>query len=675
MMSDNAFYLAIGVADAAPAGIEELKNQAHQRDVNLFEKDQRLFLYPINDGLSDAFDESGIDLDPEKVRLSLNWINPETQIVVDSELTKKIQQVDFFNSTFQLFDLPTVISFVDNNSDAFENEKASLSGSDGSTDNESSFDQQQYDEPDNSNDDESEDPSIDNIPEEFTDVNKSEATKDSIDTQPTLPEKYDSSGNVINSEQEEQVSSKNEAFNKTELSAMFDPTESEEYDESEYVSDDDPLLQAAIRIFDSKTIGDELPSFDEKTANLVNSEIVDANNHVDNARQQAIASIYYELKDNNDREIAEAEKKEIAEAKIAHEKNIERLKQNNQTRLKELEKKEKASYDTKKRKAGEVALKDFYAQYDAEHLDEVNNIIEHKSQPIKQELQDDIEEENQNFDEYREKVKQAVFNHVTEKYDVNNIVNGYRKVVGNESRKLIDKVKAIENENTRLKKEIENYKRSKQISDETYDARLQAEIAKGVNEGSHSYRKQVEEADDRRRQAEDENQRLRQKNDEYQEKLDSVLDRFSNITDKYSQIQLASQPMQFNPNQQYTSQSQQPTIPQHRTSKTDVKGWRKYIGIAGAALVMMSLSSAITAFIINSHQQPVQQTAAVEQSHNTESSAATSNTATEQSDKSPDTFTYTTKDGKKYAVIKDDDHSGHYIDDKGVTHTVLINEK
>lgn len=667
MMSDNEFYLAIGVADAAQAGIEELRNQAHQRDVNLFEKDQRLFLFPIGDALSDAFDESGIDLDPEKVRLSLNWINPESKAVVDSELTKKIKQVDFFNGTFQLFDLPTVISFIDNNSDAFNEEKASLSGE--SITKESSKSQQQENEPDAPSENNFDETSIEEIPEEFTDEPIENSSED--DTSQYSSENDDPDAGEVYSEQDLPEKLEDEAYKKSELSDMFNDSDDED-DESEYVSEDDPLLQAAIKIFDSKTIGDELPSFDEKTKDLVGSELVTANNHVDNARQQAIANIYYELKDSSDKEIAEAEKTEIAEAEKTHKKNIERLKQNCQTKLQNLENKEKSAYDAKKHKAGEVALKDFYSRYDAEHLDEVNDIITHKSQPIKQELQDSIDDENQSFNEYREKVKQAVFNHVTEKYDVDDIVKGYRKVIDSESDKLIQKVKSVETENARLKKQIENYKLSKQISDKTFNDRLQAEVIKGVNEGSHEYRKQVEEADDQRRKTEEENQRLKQKNEEYQEKLDSVLDRFTKMTDQYSKYQLSSQPMPINQSQQL---QMPPSESKHRTSRfSDAKGWKKYVGIAGAALVIMALSSSFTAFIINGRQQPVQQqTSAVAQSRDTENSA--SNTATEQTDKSPDTFTYTTKDGKKYAVIKDDDHSGHYIDDKGVTHTVLINNK
>ena len=70
---------------------------------------------------------------------------------------------------------------------------------------------------------------------------------------------------------------------------------------------------------------------------------------------------------------------------------------------------------------------------------------------------------------------------------------------------------------------------------------------------------------------------------------------------------------------------------------------------------------------MNNHQSTAQQTPTVTQTDNGSSS--------ESSDSTPNTFTYTTKDGKKYVVTKDDDHSGHYTDDKGVTHTVIFNQK
>lgn len=671
-MSDNTIHLAIGVADAAPAGVEELKNQAHQRGVNLLEKGERLFLYPIDDNLSDAFDESGIDLNPEKVRLSLNWINPADQTVEDSDLTKQIKQVETFNGTFQLFDLPTVISYLDNNNEAVEDEETRLTGSSirditGSSNNEESQESEPDTPPESGEDD-----VIDQIPDEFAD-DPPEPSEDKPDDAP----EYSEEEPVEPPEQTESESEPEQGYDKSELSQMFDDNTPED-EESEYVSDDDPWLQAAVKLFDSQTIGDDLPSFDSKTQDLVSSDIVDANNHVDTARQKAIASIYYGLKDSNDKEYAEAEKNEIAKAEKTHNQNIDKLKQNCETKIKKVEKEEKDKYNQRKHEAGEAALKDFYSKYDSEHLDEVNDIITHRSQPIKQELQDNIGEENQSFDEYKDKVRQAVFNHVKEKYNVASAVAGYRKVVDNETQRLMDRVKAAETENSRLKKQIEDYKRSKEISDQTYNSRLEAAVAQGIDEKTHRYRIQVDDADDRRRAAEDENRVLRQKNEQYQEKLESVLDKFSNVADQYSKAQLYSQSVSPQAPQQYQPQHQptQPASPQHRSNRfADAKGWKKYVGIAGGILVAMSLSSTFTAFIIDSHQQPVQQTSAQIQSQPHVSENSTSGTAAKQSDSSPDTFTYTTKSGKKYAVIRDDDHSGHYIDDKGVTHTVFINER
>src|SRR5699024_9410888 len=239
------------------------------------------------------------------------------------------------------------------------------------------------------------------------------------------------------------------------------------------------------------------------TKRLINSDLVDAQNHLASAKQEAISDIYYLLKDSNDKEYAEAEKNQIAQAQQKHDKNIDQIKKNNQTKLQEIENSEKKAYNKQKHDAGQAALNEFYAQYDADHLNEMNDIISQKSQPIREQLDLDIREENQGFDDYKNQVRQAIFNHVTDNADVKSIIEGYRQVIADEKKRLLDEVKKTKNENIDLKRQIADLKSSLEINKQTYDANVKAAIAKGINDGIHAYRLQVEDADNRRKLAED----------------------------------------------------------------------------------------------------------------------------------------------------------------------------
>jgi len=690
MMSDNTLHLAIGVADGAKAGVSELKSEAHQKGVHLYEEGERLYLYPISQDLSDAFDIAGIDLDPEKVRLSLDWVDPANSEVKESNLTSKIRDVDFDNGTFQLFDLPTIISFVDSSQDLVDKEQADLTDKSEADDSQESpasdNEDQQLEQPDIEETSEPDDEAQleDEIPDSFPDEENEEGVINFNDRGSNKSQDLEIENQPAEQPEEE------DGYSKDKLMDMFDePDDSssvpanEEYQENpdentEYVDDDDPFYQAANSLFSKNTLGDGLPAFDNQTKRLINSDLVDAQNHLASAKQEAISDIYYLLKDSNDKEYAEAEKNQIAQAQQKHDKNIDQIKKNNQTKLQEIENSEKKAYNKQKHDAGQAALNEFYAQYDADHLNEMNDIISQKSQPIREQLDLDIREENQGFDDYKNQVRQAIFNHVTDNADVKSIIEGYRQVIADEKKRLLDEVKKTKNENIDLKRQIADLKSSLEINKQTYDANVKAAIAKGINDGIHAYRLQVEDADNRRKLAEDRCEEMQKSLAKAQDQTQQILHDITSINLQNTQIMSNNQQMQnqsnmVQPQAMPTAQSSQ-TQEQHRSrfNFSHASDWKRYAGIVGIVLLTMSLSSIFTAFTINSRQPAVQQPEATVQSHTTQDNTAATNNSVKQSSSTPNTFTYTTKSGKKYAVIKDDDHSGHYIDDHGVSHTVLF---
>ena len=656
--------LAIAISNAAPDGITELEKAAKEKGVHFFEKDEHLFLYPID---QDLIEEAGYDLGTADTRFELVWVDPQSHIVKESNLSEKIDKVDFFNKTFQLFDLPDILTFIENNNELIEQEKKSISGE---VSEPTLNDPVQTSISDIQDD---EDINID-IPTSFEDE------EDTDDTSKTESEKVD---NEIVDESKKEVpqntipteenDNDDDPFSLEDLSKGFEDEEDVE-ETSDPPNMEDPLMQAAIEIFNKNTIGDVLPEFDTQTKNLINSDIIEAQDKVNTAKKQAIDSIYQSLKSNHDKELDQALETEIAQAKQSHEGNISQIKQNQDAEIDKIADEEKKAYEDKKNKAGQAALQDFYRKYDAEHLDELNNIIASKSEVVKKNTKSEIEIENQNLDDYIEKVKKSIFNHVTENPEIDNILDSFRQVLDNQKQRLLKEIKHVKTENTDLKKKVTSLKNAVEISKQTVDARVSAEVAEKVNQQTHKYKLQVEDADNKRKSAENTANDWRQQYIEQKAKNDTMLEKINSLNERITNMQDVQR---FAPMQQPVAQPTQPQVPS-QPQATDIvtrksennnhpNKWIKILGIAALVVVSVGFTGTTTALIMNNHQSTAQQTPTVTQTDNGSSS--------ESSDSTPNTFTYTTKDGKKYVVTKDDDHSGHYTDDKGVTHTVIFNQK
>lgn len=659
MHKDNT-YLAIEVLNAADVGIVELKREATEKGVKYLEVpdqtgqgDQHLFLYPLDekniDNINEIFDEVGIDLNPDKTLLNLSWLNPEKSTFETNDLIQKVPEIEAFNGNCQLFDLPMVFDFIKEHQDLINKNKVDNLNSTDSFLEEEVFD----------------------IPETFDESDKEDEInlnneEESIPQDELIPESFET--------QENEQSDENKEYSEIQLESMFDVA-SEENDEildPKETNNDDLLLEAAISIFDKKTMDSELPTFDEDTKNLLGSDLVVATAHIDEIRQKGILSIYESLQQSRNRELAQAKNNELAEAQKAHDNNVAQIKRNQEVKIEEIKRNLAQEYDKQKKKAGQTYLEDFYLEYDATHKNELNNLINLDTAPVKKETSEEIKIEDKNLNKYIQEVHKSVFNHITENVDCKEIVDNYKNVVKKEAQRLFAKAKEVNTKNDELQKELDKARTTIAITKETFDAKVSAQVAQKVNAAALPYKKQLEEtieaANTKVIEAQQQTEKEREDKVLLQKKYDSLHEEsqklISQVTELTKQInnRTTDKPLERDPsNFKDTEMSSS-----HKNREN--KKWTKYISYLAIALVSIAFTIIISS-LGPFNKSPSANTASVTQKENVASESKQSSKIV------PNTFTYTAKNGKKYAVIKDDETSGHYVDDKGVSHTVLFNQK
>lgn len=755
-MQENTLHLALEILNPKKDGVQKLKSKLED-GIHLFEKKEdgktRLFIYPINGDLVDFLTQIAEDLGIDTVRFSINWIDTESKKVYPSQLIKKIEKVETFNETFELFDTTEVEDYITSNHNVVAQEEATLveDGSGGTAPSSATVGKEDKTEEGNNDLPAAQESNAQKLLKEYEAKtfipNKVDSAKDNVEEQPQASEEVyspevtepvsqsdellddipDSFENNSNKETDPEIPDDdllneipddfdNDDQYQSTLSSSDDDKESDDIlskDEmSAYIFDDeptydepdqgigavisdnlsadpaDPLMAAAIEMFNKSTVGNELPVFDHKTQDLVRPSYVQAINHIVNAKAKAINDIYGVLKETHDREYNDALDNAIADAKDEHDKNVKQIRQNLQTEIDQLQQNIKDEYDKRKREAGQSYLNEFYAKYDQEHLHEIAENVSEQSKSLSTKATTDISIEDNDLYKYINQVKDSIFKHVTENADIETFIQNYKNTVNTEKDHLLDEVKATRDENQELKKKVKDLQSALEIQKQTADSRIKAEVAQQVNKATYAFRKQVEDSDKRRQAAEEAAEKEKAKVEEFHNKNQEIMQQLSDMTKNLSEIQLADKikkdttreilgnnPVIPQAPVQYQQPQVQPTQPQQPASPTAEKSSKKKLSVTDKVLIgVATLFAGVSIFTGTMMFNNMNSAAKTEQTSVAPSGTNITSDKVTSSNES-DSFVYTTKDGKKYKVTKDSKNSGHYVDGDGNYHTVLFNNK
>lgn len=663
-MERNSTYLGIELIGLSQDEIEEIKKSTN-KDVHLKEIGERLFIFPISEKASDFLEGIGTDIDIDTTRLRLVWINVDSDEVKESDLIAQVPDVELDDDrTFEVFDTNLVASYIEDNKELVNSELNEIvddSEASSEEDDETFEGEEQF----------SEEESTEEEPEEESNDFDNEFEEDFDDDFSEDAEPEESSNEEEFEENSTEDNMYNSMFGEDDFSEDAEPEPSTTNSDLSDKTIEDPLMQKAITIFNRETHGDELPVFDAKISKLLSEELVEAGNHLQNARNHTITEIYNVLKETHDKEYEEAEAGQIADAKAATDKNIQQIKDNRETRIAKMSAQERSDYQKRKEDAGKVYLQEFYDKYDKKYLDELNDVISKQTQPIVEKAEQEVKDEEAALDKYIDEVKESVFKHVVEHADVEKLIEGYQKTLNNEKDNLLRQAEKIQNENTELKQKVSDLERTLQIHKETQEARIQAAVAESVEENNRKWQKELEKEVDKQKEllkaSEDEKELLSKTISEKDEKIEDQLSENKKLTNKV--VSLSE-----------TTQAVVPVLHKSPDKQQNQSGLVKVL--IGAVAVLAIFGTGISGYAIASathhNNVPITQVVPANTS-STNSQTTSSNNSQNSSSNSADDdssstkeFTYTDQNGKKHQVIKDDDVSGHYVDDQGKTHTVIF---
>lgn len=202
------------------------------------------------------------------------------------------------------------------------------------------------------------------------------------------------------------------------------------------------LLKQAISLFDRQN-HNELPRFDEVTNRQVQSEILNAQFIVANARGKGIEAVYNRLKSESDRSKKLIEEKIVPNGKKEHDSTLAVLEKNLSTDIEKLVEKEQKSYEEIKENFVQAQLPILRQNYDAENLGKHQKNLATAVDGLKQDTQDKIQLEKDRFNGYLDTVFKNSDEKVVSEVSIEDIIKDYDEVIEGQKESLKSYVEAI----------------------------------------------------------------------------------------------------------------------------------------------------------------------------------------------------------------------------------------
>lgn len=236
------------------------------------------------------------------------------------------------------------------------------------------------------------------------------------------------------------------------------------------------LLEQAVALFDRQN-HNELPRFDEVTNRQVQSEIINAQFIVANARGKGIEAVYKRLKAESEKSKKLIEEKIIPNGKKDHDSTLMVLERNLATDIKKLAESEQKSYQENKENFVQAQLPILRQNYDTENLENYHKNLSTAIEGLKQETQDKVQLEKEGFNNYLETIFKDSDEKVVSEVSIEDILNDYDEVIEGQKeslksyvegikRKVEEELNLVTSERDGLKNKVENLESKRKLDAE-----------------------------------------------------------------------------------------------------------------------------------------------------------------------------------------------------------------
>lgn len=266
----------------------------------------------------------------------------------------------------------------------------------------------------------------------------------------------------------------------------------------------DPLLSMAAERFKNECTT-EIPQFDQWTTEQIRPAIVQSNINLSKEQDNTIFAIYDKLvaeRDKLERNFEETIKEETNK----HDQVLKTINDNKAVKIHDLKSKNEKGYEKAKEDYIQSQRPVLENKFDSDHREEFNKTLAMKIADVENQAQEEIDQENINYDNWRAEQEDRYLSEHLEKVDITSEINEFEKKAEVEinhlkeaSQNFIDQVGVVtQNIDEKRKQAVAQYQQAQQelqTYKDTFDARVAEETARQVNEQTHDLQEKLRKAD------------------------------------------------------------------------------------------------------------------------------------------------------------------------------------
>lgn len=315
---------------------------------------------------------------------------------------------------------------------------------------------------------------------------------------------------------------------------------SEEQEQHYPETKNDYLLEKAIVLFDSHS-HIRLPQFDEVTNKELQKEIVEAQFNVSRARDIGIEAIYQRLKLESKSSKQAVETHVIKEARKAHENVISKIESNLATDINNLLTENNLQYEKDREAYVQAQIPNIRKKYDAEHYADYQSVLTAEIDRLRELSQREIDEENNRFSAYIERVFKDSDEEIVNSVDFTDIIDKYNKVAeeqkdllmihaGSLKEQIGTTMSKIMQERDNLRSELQEVELAKNTKKEQEQEYIQESITEGIKKEREQL---IKETQKQLATASENEQRLQQKLNALNATIDSLEEENKSLQREY----------------------------------------------------------------------------------------------------------------------------------------------
>lgn len=574
--------------DADEEALTKFEQEVKKQGYKVYALGEHL-LFGFGDSLDEAqtfidqVEDSAFDLDINFAKVKLIYLDKESGNITASDSSIKDfadeNFVDDYQEGLPISVVPYLIEYVFDNQEKFDDEMVQTTTPD---EDDEFIDDVATD--DENNDDEF----IDDVADDIDDDSVND------DVQQSSPEEPEEEQQTVDEVDDTDETEQPEAKDHQETESKTDGTH---YPENK----NDYLLEKAIALFDSHRHV-RLPQFNEVTNKELQKELVDAQFTVSKARDAGIDAIYKRLRtDKRDsKQVIEAHA--LKQAREAHEETVNKIERNLSGDINNLLTDNDARYEADREAYVQAQIPNLRKKYDADHYANYQSVMNEKIAQLRKRSQQEIEEENNKFADYVQKIFEDQDEKIVDNVELNDIMADYNHVAEEQKDLLItyakglkgkigDTMSDIMQERDNLKDELHKVASQSEAQKANEQGRIQAGITKGIQDTKEQLKKQTQDELD---QASKKEQDLLKKVDALNETIDSLKRENKSLQREYIPQTQENNQQQATDNAQAQSAQVQAVYPAPNKKMTIIKlavsgvVALAFLGVGGMAVANLS---------------------------------------------------------------------------------------